>query len=156
MVLWASVKLDQGPFLIPGRQNSDLAGNSRILCSGCQGLVISIDIFIQEINTIYACVNIICNQVQCRCDVSCQVEFMRGLVVLVMEKMASDLPAVMEDEHLFCHLVDEAIFFDHELHQIYDYPAGLNSSMDILTVPKVFERWIEIEKKCKMFSLLLF
>lgn len=74
---------------------------------------------------------------------------MRGLVVLVMEKMAADLPAVMEDEHLFCHLVDEAIFFDHELHQIYDYPAGLNSSMDILTVPKVFERWIEIEKKCK-------
>nr|XP_022318447.1 RAD50-interacting protein 1-like isoform X1 [Crassostrea virginica] len=89
--------------------------------------------------------------------VDAKVEFMRGLVVLVMEKMASDLPAVMEDEHLFCHLVDEAIFFDHELHQIYDYPAGLNSSMDILTVPKVFERWIEIEKKFaieKMDALL--
>lgn len=90
-------------------------------------------------------------------SVDAKVEFMRGLVVLVMEKMAADLPAVMEDEHLFCHLVDEAIFFDHELHQIYDYPAGLNSSMDILTVPIVFERWIEIEKKFaieKMDALL--
>ncbi|XP_062567477.1 RAD50-interacting protein 1-like [Saccostrea cucullata] len=89
--------------------------------------------------------------------VDAKVEFMRGLVVLVMEKMASDLPTIMEDEHLFCHLVDEAIFFDHELHQIYDYPAGLNSSMDLLTVPKVFERWIEIEKKFaieKMDALL--
>lgn len=74
---------------------------------------------------------------------------MRGLVVLVMEKMSADLPTIMEDEHLFCHLVDEAIFFDHELHQIYHYPTGLNSSMDILTVPRVFDRWIEIEKKCK-------
>jgi hypothetical protein len=82
---------------------------------------------------------------------------MRGLVVLVMEKMAADLPTIMEDEHLFCHLVDEAIFFDHELHQIYDYPSGLNSSMDTLTVPKVFNRWIEIEKKCKgSFVFVLF
>ncbi|XP_048760330.2 RAD50-interacting protein 1-like [Ostrea edulis] len=89
--------------------------------------------------------------------VDAKVEFMRGLVVLVMEKMAADLPTIMEDEHLFCHLVDEAIFFDHELHQIYHYPTGLNSSMDILTVPRVFDRWIEIEKKFaieKMDSLL--
>ncbi|KAK3090237.1 hypothetical protein FSP39_010285 [Pinctada imbricata] len=79
--------------------------------------------------------------------VDAKIEFMRGLVIVVMEKVASDLSLVMEDEAFFSHLIDETIFFDRELHGSFGYPKGMPSCMDVLTIDEVFEKWLITENK---------
>lgn len=61
--------------------------------------------------------------------------------------MAHDLTEIVYDEHLFSHLVDEAILFDRELRNGHSYPANFPGSMDVLTIPDVLGKWIVIEKK---------
>ena len=68
---------------------------------------------------------------------------------MVMEKVASDLSQLMEDEAFYSHLVDETIFFDRELHSSFGFPKGIPSCMDVLTIDVVFEKWLQIENKCK-------
>ncbi|OWF50906.1 RAD50-interacting protein 1-like [Mizuhopecten yessoensis] len=79
--------------------------------------------------------------------VSAKVEFMRGMVALVTEKMTNDLPDTMYDEHTFSHLVDEAILFDRELKDGYSYPLGLPCCLSVLTLPRAFHKWIMVEKQ---------
>ena len=78
-----------------------------------------------------------------------QAEFCRGLVILVMEKMLADIPQVLGDDHLFSHLVDEALAFDKEMTTGCGYPAGHLTCLHVLTQHEPFEKWIALEKKCE-------
>lgn len=79
-----------------------------------------------------------------------KVELMRGLVELVLEKMTADLPEIMYDEHLFTHLIDEALLFDRELRQNYGYPPHQPGALHILSQEEVFDKWLVVEKKYAM------
>lgn len=46
---------------------------------------------------------------------------MRGLVQLAIEKMAIDIEVISRDEHLFAHLLDETLAFEHELRDSIGY-----------------------------------
>ncbi|XP_074647667.1 RAD50-interacting protein 1-like [Tubulanus polymorphus] len=74
-------------------------------------------------------------------------EFSRGLVLLVMEKMVTDMDDLMYDEHLFSHMIDEALMFEKDLRGSYEYPTNQPGCLHVLTEPRPFEKWLLIEKK---------
>lgn len=78
-----------------------------------------------------------------------QLEFSRGLVMLILEKLASDIPCLLYDDNLFCHLVDEVLLFERELHSVHGYPSTFASCMHILSEETCFQRWLTVERKCK-------
>lgn len=74
---------------------------------------------------------------------------MRGLVQLALEKMDADIPHLQYDDFSFSHCVDEALGFDKELRETYDYPSTQPSILAVLTKGQVFVKWMAMEKKCK-------
>ncbi|WAQ97395.1 RINT1-like protein [Mya arenaria] len=74
-------------------------------------------------------------------------EFMVGMMTLVLEKMVHDLPELINDDHQFSHLVDEALLFDREVRESYGYPASLPGALHILSQPTYFNKWLQIERK---------
>lgn len=44
-----------------------------------------------------------------------QLEFVRGLVQLTMEKLNEDIEEIFADDGLFAHLLDEVLSFELEL-----------------------------------------
>ncbi|XP_049988833.1 RAD50-interacting protein 1 isoform X2 [Alexandromys fortis] len=89
--------------------------------------------------------------------VNARLEFSWGLVMLVLEKLASDIPCLLYDDNLFCHLVDEVLLFERELHSVHGYPSTLASCMHILSEETCFQRWLTVERKFalqKMDSML--
>lgn len=79
-----------------------------------------------------------------------QTEFIRGLVQIAVEKLHSDLPNIQYDDFIFSHTIDEALGFDKELRDTYDYPPNQPSISAVLTQAKVFVKWLAMEKKCKL------
>ena len=77
---------------------------------------------------------------------------MSGLVTLVTEKVSHDLPEVMYDEHIFSHLVDEAILFDKDLRSSFGYPSSLPGCLTVLTGSDAFHKWNIVEKQCKYMT----
>uniref|UniRef100_A0A8C2UYF8 RAD50-interacting protein 1 n=1 Tax=Chinchilla lanigera TaxID=34839 RepID=A0A8C2UYF8_CHILA len=89
--------------------------------------------------------------------VNARLEFSRGLMMLVLEKLASDIPCLLYDDNLFCHLVDEVLLFERELHSAHGYPGTFASCMHILSEETCFQRWLTVERKFalqKMDSML--
>ncbi|KAM4874353.1 RAD50-interacting protein 1 [Thomomys bottae] len=89
--------------------------------------------------------------------VNARLEFSRGLMMLVLEKLASDIPCLLYDDSLFCHLVDEVLLFERELHSVHGYPGTFASCMHILSEETCFQRWLTVERKFalqKMDSML--
>uniref|UniRef100_A0A8D2DWQ6 RAD50-interacting protein 1 n=1 Tax=Sciurus vulgaris TaxID=55149 RepID=A0A8D2DWQ6_SCIVU len=89
--------------------------------------------------------------------VNARLEFSRGLMMLVLEKLASDIPCLLYDDNLFCHLVDEVLLFERELHSVHCYPCTFASCMHILSEETCFQRWLTVERKFalqKMDSML--
>lgn len=84
-----------------------------------------------------------------------QMEFTQGLVQLVVDKLHSDLPALMFDDTLFSHAVDETLGFDKELRDSIGYSEALPSAVTVLTQAHVFVKWIHMERKCELCCLLL-
>lgn len=78
-----------------------------------------------------------------------QLEFSRGLMMLVLEKLAADIPCLLYDDSLFCHLVDEVLSFERELHSVYGYPGTFANCTHILSEDTCFQRWLTVERKCK-------
>lgn len=74
---------------------------------------------------------------------------MRGLVRLLVLKLASDLPEVQYDDDLFCSTVQETLNFEREISVTYYYPASQPSVLSVLTQAQNFARWIHIERKCE-------
>ncbi|KAM4855810.1 RAD50-interacting protein 1 isoform X2 [Urocitellus parryii] len=89
--------------------------------------------------------------------VNARLEFSRGLMMLVLEKLASDIPCLLYDDNLFCHLVDEVLLFERELHNVHCYPSTFANCMHILSEETCFQRWLTVERKFalqKMDSML--
>ncbi|KAM5170991.1 RAD50-interacting protein 1 [Mantella aurantiaca] len=90
-------------------------------------------------------------------SVNAKMEFTRGLVMLVLEKLSADIPCLLYDDALFCHLVDEVLLFQRELHSAHGYLSSLPSCMHILSEDTFFQRWLTVERKLaleKMDSML--
>lgn len=79
---------------------------------------------------------------------SFQVELMRGLVQLAVEKLHADMPNLQFDDYIFSHSIDEALGFDKELRDSYFYPANQPGILVVLTQAQVFSKWLMMEKKC--------
>ncbi|XP_069621187.1 RAD50-interacting protein 1 [Ranitomeya imitator] len=92
-----------------------------------------------------------------RSTVNAKMEFTRGLVLLVLEKLSIDIPCLLYDDVLFCHLVDEVLLFQRELHTAHGYLSNLPNCMHILSEDTFFQRWLTVERKLaleKMDSML--
>ncbi|XP_004448858.1 RAD50-interacting protein 1 isoform X1 [Dasypus novemcinctus] len=90
-------------------------------------------------------------------SVNARLEFSRGLMMLVLEKLATDIPSLLYDDNLFCHLVDEVLLFERELHSVHGYPGTFANCMHILSEETYFQRWLTVERKFalqKMDSML--
>ncbi|XP_060013244.1 RAD50-interacting protein 1 isoform X1 [Lagenorhynchus albirostris] len=90
-------------------------------------------------------------------SVNARLEFSRGLMMLVLEKLAADIPCLLYDDSLFCHLVDEVLLFERELHSVHGYPSTFANCMHILSEETCFQRWLTVERKFalqKMDSML--
>lgn len=74
-------------------------------------------------------------------------EFMRGISLMAMEKLQSDIPELLYDESLFCHCINEALLFQRGLCDSFDYPNSFPSVLHVLCEEKAFQRWIMVEKK---------
>ncbi|XP_076275359.1 RAD50 interactor 1 [Rhynchophorus ferrugineus] len=79
--------------------------------------------------------------------IDAQVEFMKGLVHLAAEKLNSELPSLQYDDYTFSHTIDEALGFDKEMREIYNYPANEPSIISILTQAPILVKWLIMEKK---------
>ncbi|KAJ7329574.1 hypothetical protein JRQ81_015748 [Phrynocephalus forsythii] len=89
--------------------------------------------------------------------VNARLEFSRALVMLILEKLAADIPCLLYDDNLFCHLVDELLLFERELHGVHGYLSSFPSCMHILSEETYFQRWLTVERKFalqKMDSML--
>ncbi|XP_076459173.1 RAD50-interacting protein 1-like [Babylonia areolata] len=82
-----------------------------------------------------------------RTDICAKTEFMRGMVMLVMEKLAHDLPQLLYDDVIFSHTVDEVLLFERELRSTHGYPPTLPGCLDLLTTPEPLSKWLAVEKK---------
>ncbi|KAJ8928351.1 hypothetical protein NQ314_019081 [Rhamnusium bicolor] len=89
--------------------------------------------------------------------IDAKLELIRGLVQLAVEKLYSELPNLQYDDFTFSHSIDEALGFDKELRETYDYPSNQPSILAVLTQAQVFVKWLAMEKKYaieKMDSML--
>lgn len=80
---------------------------------------------------------------------------MRGLVQLAVEKLCAELPTIQYDDFTFSHCVDEALGFDRELRENYDYPTNQPSVLAVLTQAAVFMKWLVLEKKCNINEIFI-
>ncbi|XP_053263242.1 RAD50-interacting protein 1 isoform X5 [Podarcis raffonei] len=90
-------------------------------------------------------------------SVNAKLEFSRALVMLILEKLAADIPCLLYDDNLFCHLVDEVLLFERELHSVHGYLNSFPSCTHILSEETCFQRWLTVERKFalqKMDSML--
>uniref|UniRef100_A0A8C7E6E2 RAD50-interacting protein 1 n=1 Tax=Naja naja TaxID=35670 RepID=A0A8C7E6E2_NAJNA len=90
-------------------------------------------------------------------SVNARLEFSRALVMLILEKLDAEIPCMLYDDNLFCHLVDEILLFERELHSVHGYLGSLPSCMHILSEEAYFQRWLTVERKFalqKMDSML--
>ena len=79
-----------------------------------------------------------------------QLEFIRGLMLLVVEKMTSDLPEVLQDDLVFCHVVNETLAFQKELVDSFNFPSAYVTCLRVLTQRDSFRKWLDIERKCEL------
>ncbi|KAK9882088.1 hypothetical protein WA026_018934 [Henosepilachna vigintioctopunctata] len=70
-----------------------------------------------------------------------------GLVQLAVEKLQIDIPKAQYDDFTFSHTVDEALSFDKELRDSYNYPITQSGVLGVLTQAQVFIKWLTMEKK---------
>jgi len=83
-------------------------------------------------------------------NICAKTELTRGLVMLVMEKIAHDLPDLVYEEDHFSHLIDEVLLFDSEIRNTYSYPPVLPGCLDVLCLPEALSKWLLVEKKYAM------
>ena len=85
--------------------------------------------------------------------VSCffQTDFAMSLVWLGRAKFLSSLPALLEDDTLFTHAVDELLTFARNLKQL-GHATVQEAFCHVLLSLEVFHRWFQMEKSRKFFS----
>ena len=71
--------------------------------------------------------------------------------MLVLRKLSVDLPNLLSDDLLFSHTVDEVLIFDRELQLTHGYPTKLPRCLDLFLKHDIFQKWLSVERKCKIF-----
>lgn len=77
-----------------------------------------------------------------------QLEFLRGLVQLVVEKLCHDIDEIATDDHLFAHMLDESLSFEQELRETFRYPIAFPSALTVLTQAQYLMKWLLAEENC--------
>ncbi|XP_068149331.1 RINT1-like protein [Drosophila tropicalis] len=80
-------------------------------------------------------------------DYNLRLEFMRGLVQLTIEKLALDMEQIVQEQHLFTHLLDETLAFEVELRETFGYPSSFPSAISVITQPMYLLKWIALEEQ---------
>ncbi|CAF0911519.1 unnamed protein product [Adineta steineri] len=76
-----------------------------------------------------------------------KVEFIRGLIELVIVKLDSRITSILIDTPLFTHYIEEILIFSQRLFEKdIDYPHNLPNCMNLLCDEIVFERWFQVEQ----------
>ncbi|XP_053952896.1 RINT1-like protein [Anastrepha ludens] len=76
-----------------------------------------------------------------------RLEFIRGLVQLIIEKLSADIEEICQDELLFAHLLDETLAFEAELRGTFGYPSSFPSVISVVTQPIYLLKWISLEER---------
>jgi len=84
-----------------------------------------------------------------------QYEFIVGILQSVVIKLDRDLSHFQLEDVVFSHIVDETLAFEHELKKMYGYPDNYPSITEVLTQAHIFFKWINMERKCKLFLKLI-
>ncbi|KAB7496371.1 RAD50-interacting protein 1 [Armadillidium nasatum] len=79
--------------------------------------------------------------------VNAKIQFIKGLLHLVVAKLHSDIPQVKDDEDLFCRTIQETLNFERELRLGYGYPSSQPTVLNVITQANVFHYWISVERK---------
>ncbi|XP_039964070.1 RINT1-like protein [Bactrocera neohumeralis] len=80
-------------------------------------------------------------------DYNIRLEFIRGLVQMIIEKLTADIEDISRDEHLFAHLLDETLAFEAELRGNFGYPSSFPSVICVITQPAFLLQWISLEER---------
>ncbi|XP_014094433.1 RINT1-like protein isoform X2 [Bactrocera oleae] len=80
-------------------------------------------------------------------DYNIRLEFIRGLVQMIIEKLTADIEDISRDEHLFAHLLDETLAFEAELRGNFGYPSSFPSVICVITQPAYLLKWISLEER---------
>uniref|UniRef100_T1IUF6 RAD50-interacting protein 1 n=1 Tax=Strigamia maritima TaxID=126957 RepID=T1IUF6_STRMM len=78
--------------------------------------------------------------------IDAKVEFMHGLVQLVIDKLSASIDTIIYDDHSLSHTINETLLFEKEL-RFYGYPLSYPNCLTILTSDRCFTRWINMERK---------
>lgn len=78
-----------------------------------------------------------------------QLEFVRGLVQLAVEKLCSDIDEIVERDDQFSHLIDETLAFEQEVRDTLGYPSSYCSAITVITQAKYLTKWLAIEEQCE-------
>ncbi|CAF1344241.1 unnamed protein product [Adineta ricciae] len=76
-----------------------------------------------------------------------KVEFIRGLIELVIVKLDSQITSILIDTPLFTHYIEEILIFSQRIFQDdINYPNHLPNCMNLLCDEIVFEKWFQVEQ----------
>ncbi|CAF1411967.1 unnamed protein product [Rotaria magnacalcarata] len=79
--------------------------------------------------------------------INVKVEFIRGLIELIIVKIDSEITSILSDTTLFTHYIEEILIFSQRLfEEDIDYPQDLPSCMNLLCDEIVFEKWFQVEQ----------
>ncbi|CAF4227883.1 unnamed protein product, partial [Rotaria magnacalcarata] len=83
--------------------------------------------------------------------INVKVEFIRGLIELIIVKIDSEITSILSDTTLFTHYIEEILIFSQRLfEEDIDYPQDLPSCMNLLCDEIVFEKWFQVEQDAEM------
>ncbi|CAF1213580.1 unnamed protein product [Rotaria sordida] len=79
--------------------------------------------------------------------INVKVEFIRGLIELIIVKLDSQITSILIDTSLFTHYIEEILIFSQRLFvKDIDYPHNLPNCMNLLCDEIVFEKWFQVEQ----------
>ncbi|CAF1149480.1 unnamed protein product [Rotaria sp. Silwood1] len=79
--------------------------------------------------------------------INVKVEFIRGLIELIIVKLDSQITSILIDTSLFTHYIEEILIFSQRLFEKdIDYPYDLPNCMNLLCDEIVFEKWFQVEQ----------
>merc|ERR1719494_336477 len=73
-------------------------------------------------------------------------EWCQVLVNLCEQKVHATVSEILSDEVLLAHLIDEAILFEKELEDVYDYEDKARSCVRVLFADEVLSHWLALER----------
>ncbi|UJR30861.1 hypothetical protein I4U23_018376 [Adineta vaga] len=80
-------------------------------------------------------------------QLNAKIEFIRGLIELVIVKLDSQITSILIDTPLFTHYIEEILIFSQRIFQEdIDYPDHLPNCMNLLCDEIIFEKWFQVEQ----------